>query len=128
MTETALRICPFCEATCGLTLTIESGRVTSARGDREDVFSEGFICPKGASFGELDGDPDRLRAPLIRRDGELVEVTWDEAFQAAADGLGAVLRDHGGQSVAVYLGNPNAHTIAGGLYLPLVIKGLGTHL
>jgi anaerobic selenocysteine-containing dehydrogenase len=128
VTETALRICPFCEATCGLTLTIESGRVTSARGDREDVFSEGFICPKGASFGELDGDPDRLRAPLIRRDGELVEVTWDEAFQAAADGLGAVLRDHGGHSVAVYLGNPNAHTIAGGLYLPLVIKGLGTHL
>jgi len=125
--ETALRICPFCEATCGLTLTIEAGRVTSARGDREDVFSSGYICPKGASFGELDGDPDRLSAPLIRRDGELVEVSWDEAFQAAADGLGAVLRDHGGPSVAVYIGNPNAHTIAGGLYVPLIIKGLGTH-
>ena len=54
-------------------------------------------------------------------------MSWDEAFQAAADGLGAVLRDHGGQSVAVYIGNPNAHTIAGGLYLPLIIKGLGTH-
>ena len=126
-TKTALRICPFCEATCGLTLTIEAGKVTSARGDREDVFSAGFICPKGASFGALDGDPDRLSAPLIRRDGQLVEVSWDEAFQAAADGLGAVLRDHGGQSVAVYIGNPNAHTIAGGLYLPLIIKGLGTH-
>ena len=61
MTETALRICPLCEATCGLTLTIENGRVTGARGDREDVFSKGFICPKGASFAELDNDPDRLR-------------------------------------------------------------------
>jgi anaerobic selenocysteine-containing dehydrogenase len=126
-TKTALRICPLCEATCGLTLTITSGRVTSARGDREDVFSAGFICPKGASFGQLDGDPDRLSAPLIRRDGELVEVSWDEAFQAVADGLGAVLREHGGQTVALYIGNPNAHTIAGGLYLPLIIKGLGTH-
>ena len=127
-TVTALRICPFCEATCGLTLEIESGRVTSARGDRDDVFSAGFICPKGASFGELDSDPDRLTGPLVRRDGELVEVGWDEAYRAVADGLGAVLREHGGQSVAVYLGNPNAHTIAGGLYAPLIIKGLGTRL
>ena len=60
MTRTALRICPLCEATCGLTLTIEDGRVTGARGDRDDVFSAGFICPKGASFAELDNDPDRL--------------------------------------------------------------------
>src|SRR5690348_452108 len=127
-TRTALRICPLCEATCGLTLTISDGRVTGARGDREDVFSAGFICPKGASFGQLDGDPDRLTAPLVRRDGELVEATWDEAFQAVADGLGAVVRDHGGRSVAVYAGNPNAHTIAGGLYVPLIIKGLGTRL
>ena len=127
-THTALRICPFCEATCGLVLTIEAGAVTSARGDREDVFSAGFICPKGASFGQLDGDPDRLTAPLVRRGGELVEATWDEAFQAVADGLGAVVREHGGRSVAVYAGNPNAHTIAGGLYVPLIIKGLGTRL
>lgn len=59
----ALRVCPLCEATCGLTLTIEGTRVTGARGDRDDVFSKGFICPKGASFGELDADPDRLRTP-----------------------------------------------------------------
>lgn len=49
--RTALRVCPLCEATCGLTLTIEGTRVTGARGDRDDVFSRGFICPKGASFG-----------------------------------------------------------------------------
>ncbi len=127
-TRTALRICPFCEATCGMTLTIDDtlGKVTGARGDHADVFSEGFICPKGASFGELDGDPDRLSAPLVRRNGELTEVSWDEAFAAVADGLGAVLREHGGTSVAVYLGNPNAHTIAGALYAPLIIRGLGT--
>ena len=64
--DTALRICPFCEATCGLTLTIDDGRVTAARGDHDDVFSAGFICPKGASFGELDNDPDRLTGPLVR--------------------------------------------------------------
>lgn len=126
MTETALRICPLCEATCGLTLTIDDGKLTGARGDREDVFSHGFICPKGASFAELDNDPDRLARPLIRRDGVLTEATWDEAFAAVAEGLGAVVREHGGTSVGVYLGNPSAHTIAGALYPPVIIRALGT--
>jgi len=124
--DTALRICPFCEATCGLTLTIDDGRVTAARGDHDDVFSAGFICPKGASFGELDNDPDRLARPLVRRDGVLTQATWDEAYAVVADRLGAVIAAHGGASVGVYLGNPNAHTIAGALYAPLILKGLGT--
>jgi len=124
--ETALRICPFCEATCGLTLTIDDGRVTAARGDHDDVFSAGFICPKGASFGELDNDPDRLTRPLVRRDGVLTEATWDEAYAVVAERLGAVVAAHGGASVGVYLGNPNAHTIAGALYAPLILKALGT--
>lgn len=126
VTQAALRICPLCEATCGLTLTIDAGRVVAARGDAADVFSAGYICPKGASFPELDNDPDRLNAPLVRRDGMLTEVSWDEAFAAVADGLSGVLRDHGGTSVGIYLGNPNAHTVAGTLYPPLIIRGLGT--
>ncbi len=125
-TRTALRICPLCEATCGLTLRIADGRVTGARGDRDDVFSAGFICPKGASFAELDNDPDRLTRPLVRRDGVLTEATWDEAYAVVADRLGEVIRRHGGASVGVYLGNPNAHTIAGSLYAPLIVRGLGT--
>ena len=127
VTHTALRICPFCEATCGLTLTIEDGRVVGARGDQDDVFSAGYICPKGASFAELDNDPDRLTAPLVRRDGVLTEASWEEAFAAVDEGLSAVLREHGGTSVGVYVGNPNAHTVAGALYPPLIIRGLGTH-
>ncbi|MGE2737312.1 molybdopterin-dependent oxidoreductase [Mycolicibacterium vaccae] len=126
MPDTALRICPLCEATCGLTLTVEADRVTGARGDRDDVFSAGFICPKGASFAELDNDPDRLTAPLVRRDGVLTEVGWDEAFAAAAAGLGGAVARHGGPSVGMYLGNPNAHTVAGSLYPPLIIRALGT--
>ena len=62
-TGTALRICPLCEATCGLTLTIDNGRVTGARGDREDVFSHGFICPKGATSPNWTTIPTGWRAP-----------------------------------------------------------------
>ncbi|MFH9007867.1 molybdopterin oxidoreductase family protein [Streptomyces afghaniensis] len=126
MSRTALRICPLCEATCGLTLTIEGARVTHARGDRDDVFSKGFICPKGASFGAVDADPDRLRTPLVRRDGELREATWEEAFDAVAAGIRPVVERYGPNSVGVVLGNPNVHTMAGALYPAVLLAGLGT--
>jgi anaerobic selenocysteine-containing dehydrogenase len=129
MNRTALRICPLCEATCGLVLTIVDeggvGRVTGARGDRDDVFSHGYICPKGASFAELDNDPDRLHTPLVRREGELVETGWAEALAVAVQGLQRVQAD-ADASVGVYLGNPNAHTIAGGLYAPQLVRALKT--
>ncbi|GGW49067.1 dehydrogenase [Streptomyces lucensis JCM 4490] len=126
MSRTALRICPLCEATCGLTLTVEGARVTGARGDRDDVFSKGFVCPKGASFGAVDGDPDRLRSPLVRENGTLREATWQEAFDAVAAGLRPVLERDGPNAVGVVLGNPNVHTVAGALYPPLLLGALGT--
>jgi anaerobic selenocysteine-containing dehydrogenase len=126
VSRTALRICPLCEATCGLTLTVDDGRVTGARGDRDDVFSKGFICPKGAAFGAVDSDPDRLRAPLVRVDGELREATWAEAFDAVAAGTRSVVERHGPHAVGIVLGNPNVHTMAGALYPPVLIAGLGT--
>lgn len=126
MPRTALRICPLCEATCGLTLTIEGTAVTGARGDRDDVFSRGFICPKGAAFGQIDADPDRLRTPLVRRDGRLQEATWEEAYDAIAAAVPGLVAEHGAQSAGVVLGNPNVHTMAGALYPPLLLKTLGT--
>ncbi|MFD5555897.1 molybdopterin-dependent oxidoreductase [Streptomyces sp. NPDC127068] len=125
-TRTALRVCPLCEATCGLALTIEGTAVTRACGDRDDVFSHGFICPKGALFGSVDGDPDRLTRPLLRRRGRLTETGWDEAFDAVAAGLRPVIETYGPNAVGVVLGNPNVHTVAGVLYPPLLVNGIGT--
>ncbi|MFC8623364.1 molybdopterin-dependent oxidoreductase [Streptomyces anulatus] len=126
-TRTAPRICPLCEATCGLTLTIEGTTVTGARGDRDDIFSRGFICPKGASFGGLDADPDRLRVPLVRGDdGELREASWSEAFDLIAARMPELTKTHGPNAVGVVLGNPNVHTMAGSLYPPLLLGALRT--
>ena len=61
------RTCPICEAGCGLEVTVGGDRVIKIRGDKDDVFSRGFFCPKGAALGDLHHDPDRLRRPLIRR-------------------------------------------------------------
>ncbi len=125
--NSALRICPLCEATCGLTLTIEGTEVTDVRGDAEDVFSRGYICPKGVALGELHADPNRLTQPMIRQsDGTLAPATWDEAFQLIRDRLGPILASHGPQSVGLFLGNPNVHNLSGVFYLPAFIKALGT--
>ncbi|GAA0374674.1 dehydrogenase [Acrocarpospora corrugata] len=117
------RTCPLCEAVCGLKITVDdAGHVTDVRGDREDPFSKGYICPKGASLGRLDEDPDRLRAPLVRDGDGWREVSWPEAFAAVERGLAAVP----GPARAIYLGNPSAHTMAGALYGGAVIRSLGT--
>jgi anaerobic selenocysteine-containing dehydrogenase len=118
----AHRTCPLCEATCGVTLEIEGDRVVRVRGDEDDPFSRGFICPKGSTLGELHHDPDRLREPLVRRGGRLEKATWDEAFAAIEAGLLPILEKHGRPSLAVVLGNPNTHHLAAGLYLrPLIL-------
>ena len=63
------RTCPLCEATCGLALTLRGDEVLAVRGDDDDVFSRGFICPKGTALKALHEDPDRVRRPLRRACG-----------------------------------------------------------
>ncbi len=120
------RTCPFCEATCGLELHIEDRTITLVRGDRDDVFSKGFLCPKGTAIRQLEDDPDRIRTPLVRRDGELVPATWPEAFQAIADGLLPIIEEHGRDAVGLYLGNPVVHGLATSIYGRALIQALGT--
>lgn len=125
-TRTVHRSCPLCEATCGLEITLEGDRITRVRGDDEDVFSHGFICPKGATLGELEHDPDRLRRPRLRRDDGWEDVSWDDAFQVIDERLTAILDRHGRDAVGVYLGNPNVHNLAGTFYARPLLKVLGT--
>ena len=66
-----LHACPLCEAGCGLEITVRDGAVALIRGDRADVHSGGFLCPKGTALKDFQHDPDRLRRPLIKRNGHL---------------------------------------------------------
>jgi anaerobic selenocysteine-containing dehydrogenase len=122
----AYRTCPLCEATCGLELHLEDREIALVRGDRDDVFSRGFLCPKGTALKSLESDPDRLRAPVVRDGATWREVTWDEAFARVAEGIGRVLDEHGRDAVAAYLGNPNAHNLAGLVYNRVLLQSLGS--
>jgi len=126
MTRTVYRTCPLCEATCGLELRLEGRDIALVRGDRDDVFSHGFLCPKGTALKQLESDPDRLRRPLVRRGDDWLEVSWDDAFDEVERGLAPILEEHGRDAVAVYLGNPNVHNLAGTLYNRVLLQALGT--
>ncbi len=126
MSRTAYRTCPLCEATCGLEITLDGDTVTAVRGDRDDVFSHGFLCPKGVALKDLHEDPDRVRTPLVRRDGELVPASWDEAFAVIAERLGPILEAGGRDAAALYIGNPSAHNLSALLYVRVLAKALGT--
>jgi anaerobic selenocysteine-containing dehydrogenase len=123
---THYRTCPFCEATCGLEIETEGREVVSVRGDADDVFSHGFICPKAYGVKQLHEDPDRLTTPLIRRDGVLVEASWDEAFEEIDRRLTPLIAEHGKNAVAVYLGNPNAHNLSALIHGPAWLRVLGS--
>jgi anaerobic selenocysteine-containing dehydrogenase len=124
--RTAYRTCPLCEATCGLEITVSDGVVTGIRGDQEDVFSRGFICPKGFGLKALHEDPDRVRTPLVRNGSGFEETTWDEAFAEIDRRLKPILEQHGRDAAALYLGNPNAHNLDALIYGRVFAKALGT--
>src|SRR5436305_12490017 len=120
--HTAYRTCPLCEATCGLEIQLDGDQVASIRGDREDVFSHGFICPKGFALKELHADPDRIRTPLIRRpDGSFAEASWDEAFDLIHERMSPILAADR-NVVATYLRNPSAHNLSNLLYGSVLLR------
>src|SRR5262245_64063092 len=126
MTQIAYRTCHLCEATCGLELHLEGGEIALVRGDRDDVFSHGYLCPKGTAIKQLETDPDRVRTPMIRTGDTWREATWEEAFAEIDRRLPEIRAAHGNDAIAAYLGNPNAHNLGPALYNRAFLQALAT--
>ncbi|MDV9032074.1 molybdopterin oxidoreductase family protein [Pseudomonas sp. RAC1] len=115
MTKTLhYRACHLCEAICGLAIEVSHGpdglaSIDSIKGDREDPFSRGHICPKAVALQDIQDDPDRLRQPHRRVGDHWQPIGWDEAFALAAERLWQIQQHHGRNAVAVYQGNPSVH-------------------
>jgi len=99
----------FVRLFAGLEITVENNKVTAIKGDKDDPFSQGHICPKGTTLQDIQTDPDRLKRPVKKLGGAWVEISWDEAFDLAVDRLWDIGQKYGHNAVGVYLGNPNVH-------------------
>ena len=101
------RACHLCEAICGLAIETESDeggvpRIRSIKGDPQDSFSRGHVCPKAVALQDIQDDPDRLRQPLRRVGSEWQPIGWDAAFALVASRLGEIrerVEREGGQRV-----------------------------
>lgn len=124
--EKKLGVCNLCEAICGLEITLEDGRVTGIRGNPADPLSRGHICPKGTALADIHADPDRLRRPVRRAGDSWEEIGWDQALDLVADGLARAINDHGRDALAIYLGNPNAHSLGSLTHGTAMLKSFRT--
>ena len=92
--------CVYCGCGCGLYLEVVDGRITGVWPDKTHAVSQGKLCIKGWNVADFVYHPDRLKTPLIRKNGDLVESSWDEALSLIAERLGTIKAESGPNSLA----------------------------
>jgi anaerobic selenocysteine-containing dehydrogenase len=125
-TRTDYAQCVLCEALCGLEVEHDGTTVQRIRGDAQDPFSRGHVCPKGVALAELQNDPDRVRQPLRKVGDGFEPIGWDEALALAGRRIAAIQERHGRDAVATYFGNPAAHSYSAILFYQTLMDALGT--
>lgn len=120
------RVCNLCEAICGLEIKHDGQKVHSIKGDKEDPFSKGHICPKAVALDDIYKDPDRLKRPVKKFADGWQEISWQEAFDEIENKINTIKSKHGNDSIALYLGNPTVHNYGSLLFHDQLVKALNT--
>ena len=124
--QTHFQTCNLCEAMCGVEIITSGKQILSIKGDKNDTFSRGHICPKATALQDLHEDPDRLRQPIEKVNGEWKEISWEAAFDKTASYIKAVQNKYGRDAVGTYLGNPNVHNLGSMLYGRELLHAINT--
>ncbi len=124
--KTHYRTCNICEAMCGVEIKHQDNKIISIKGDKDDPFSKGHMCPKALALEDFYTDKDRLRSPIKRTASGWVDISWEEAFAEIGEKLSSIQDVHGKNALGVYLGNPNAHNLGNAMFLKPFLKSLGT--
>ncbi|MEK6283864.1 MAG: molybdopterin-dependent oxidoreductase [Acidobacteriota bacterium] len=120
------RSCNLCEAICGIEITVQADQRLDIRGDKDDPFSQGYICPKAVALQDLHYDKDRLKHPVRRTPHGWQRLAWDEAFDEVAQNLKRINASYGRNAIGTYLGNPTVHNYGAMLFAPGFIRSLHT--
>jgi hypothetical protein len=131
-TRTAIRTCPLCEAGCGLEITLRptadgGEEVVRILEDQDDVFSHGYICPKGSTLKQLHEDPDRLRTPADQARRRLRRGDLGRSLRRDRGPTPAHPRARRSRFVCGLHRQPERHSLGALLYNRAVIKAPGSH-
>src|SRR5262245_5440354 len=120
------RSCNLCEAICGIEISVQPNQRLDIRGDKDDPFSKGYICPKAVALQDIHYDKDRLKYPVRRTANGWQRIGWNEAFDEVAHHLKRIQAKYGRNSIGTYLGNPTVHNYGAMLFAPGFIRSLHT--
>ena len=95
-------VCGYCGTGCGLITEVQDNRIIKIRGDKDAPVNKGQTCIKGAFAYEYVHAEKRLKSPLLRKSGQLTEVTWDEAYDFIAKGLAKIKTEWGGKAISMF--------------------------
>ncbi|MDE8652976.1 molybdopterin-containing oxidoreductase family protein [Novosphingobium album (ex Liu et al. 2023)] len=103
--ETKRGYCKVCTAQCGVVIDVAGDRIVQVKGDRAHPLTRGYTCPKGRAVGQWHHHADAITAPMMRKHGELVPVSWDEALDDLAAKLAGIVARHGPHAVGMFFGS-----------------------
>lgn len=97
-----LTTCPYCGTGCTFFLNVEGGEIVSVTPNNVNAVNEGKLCSKGHFGFDFVHHKDRLTNPLIRKEGKLVEATWEETIQFIASKIKKTVEEYGADSIAAF--------------------------
>ena len=126
MQETKHTFCRICEASCGLTLTLDDGKITDIKPNADHIGTDGFACMKGLNQHHMYDSPDRLKTPMKRVGDRFEPISWDQANRE----IGAKVksfRAKAANSIAMYVGTAAGFSILHPIFAEGFMRGLGSH-
>ncbi len=100
--ESVVTTCPYCGCGCSFRLNVENGEITSAVPLVDNAVNLGRLCLKGRFGFDFVHHKDRLRTPLVRKNGKLEKATWEEAYGVIAQRFASIKDTHGPDAIAAF--------------------------
>lgn len=118
--------CMLCVWDCGIKAYLEDDKLVKVEGLPEHPVSKGYICPRGEALPEYVYSPTRLKKPLLRKNGELQEVSWDEALDFCANKLTQIKEKYGARALAAFCGSVGVENIEIGNFAQRFLGAFGS--
>ena len=125
--KTHQSFCRICESLCGLEIDTVDNKIVDIRPDAKHITTYGFACPKGLKQHKMYDTPDRLSKPMAKKDGTWKEASWDTVMKEIGGKVKQLRKDHGPNSVALYVGTAAGFSALHPIFAQGFMDGIGSN-